>query len=96
VPDGERAQWHYDSDQEEHNIYYWYEGKVSDYVLPDGGYLDNMSSGYAPRFHEEMVRKLFISSAVALVVRRRSATLRASGPLRNTRSSPCCGARPTT
>jgi 1,4-alpha-glucan branching enzyme len=68
VPDGERAQWHYDSDQEEHNIYYWYEGKVSDYVLPDGGYLDNMSSGYAPRFHEEMVRKLFISSAVALVV----------------------------
>jgi 1,4-alpha-glucan branching enzyme len=27
-----------------------------------------MSSGYAPRFHEEMVRKLFISSAVSLVV----------------------------
>jgi 1,4-alpha-glucan branching enzyme len=68
VPDGERAQWHYDSDQEEHNIYYWYEGQVSDYPSPDGGYLDNMSSGYAPRFYEEMVRKLFISSAVALVV----------------------------
>jgi 1,4-alpha-glucan branching enzyme len=67
VPDGERAQWHYDSDQEEHNIYYWYEGKVSDYPSPDGGYLDNMSSGYAPRFYEEMVRKLFISSAVSLV-----------------------------
>jgi 1,4-alpha-glucan branching enzyme len=68
VPDGERAQWHYDSDQEEHNIYYWYEGRVSDYPSADGGYLDNMSSGYAPRYHEEMVRKLFISSAVALVV----------------------------
>jgi 1,4-alpha-glucan branching enzyme len=68
VPDGERAQWHYDSDREEHNIYYWYEGQASDYPAPDGGYVDNMSSGYAPRFHEEMVRKMFISSAVALVV----------------------------
>jgi 1,4-alpha-glucan branching enzyme len=67
VPDGERAQWHYDSDREEHNIYYWYEGNPSDYEAPDGGYVDNMSSGYAPRLHEEMVRKLFISSAVALV-----------------------------
>lgn len=67
VPDGERAHWHYDSDLEENNIYYWYEGETSDYPDPDGGYLDNMSSGYAPRFHEEMVRKLFISSAVALV-----------------------------
>jgi 1,4-alpha-glucan branching enzyme len=67
VPNGERAQWHYDSPREENNIYYWYEGKVSDYASPDGGYLDNMSTGYAPRFHEEMVRKLFISSAVALV-----------------------------
>ncbi len=27
-----------------------------------------MSTGYAPRFHEEMVRKLFISSAAALVM----------------------------
>jgi 1,4-alpha-glucan branching enzyme len=68
VPDGERAQWHYDSDRDENNIYYWYEGKPSDYPAPDGGYVDNMSTGYAPRFHEEMVRKLFISSAVALVV----------------------------
>jgi 1,4-alpha-glucan branching enzyme len=68
VPDGERAQWHYDSDREEHNIYYWYEGKPSDYPAPDGGYLDNVSSGYAPRYHEDMVRKLFTSSAVALVV----------------------------
>jgi 1,4-alpha-glucan branching enzyme len=68
VPDGERAQWQYDSDRPEHNIYYWYEGKPKDYVAPDGGYIDNMSTGYAPRFHEEMVRKLFISSAVALVM----------------------------
>ncbi|HEX2670383.1 MAG TPA: alpha-amylase family glycosyl hydrolase, partial [Polyangiaceae bacterium] len=68
VPNGERAQWNYDSKLDEHNIYYWYEGKASDYEQPDGGYLDNLSTGYAPRFHEEMVRKLFISSAVALVV----------------------------
>jgi 1,4-alpha-glucan branching enzyme len=67
VPDGERAQWHYDSEREEHNLYYWYEGKPSDYPNPSGGYLDNMSSGFAPRLNEEMVRKLFISSAVALV-----------------------------
>ena len=39
-----------------------------DYPAPDGGYLDNLSTGYAPRFHEEMVRKLFISSAAALVI----------------------------
>ncbi|HEX6277720.1 MAG TPA: alpha-amylase family glycosyl hydrolase [Polyangiaceae bacterium] len=67
APNGERAQWHYDSEREENNVYYWYEGKSSDYPSPDGGYLDNLSTGYAPRFHEEMVRKLFISSAVALV-----------------------------
>jgi 1,4-alpha-glucan branching enzyme len=67
VPDGERAQWHYDSNREEHNLYYWYEGKAADYPSPSGGYLDNMSSGFAPRMHEEMVRKMFISSAVALV-----------------------------
>lgn len=65
---GERAQWHYDSDEEPNNIYYWYEGNPSDYAAPDGGYVDNMSTGYAPRYHEEMVRKLFISSAVSLVL----------------------------
>jgi len=68
VPNGERAQWNYDSTLDENNIYYWYEGKPSDYEHPDGGYLDNLSTGYAPRFHEEMVRKLFISSAAALVM----------------------------
>jgi len=68
VPNGERAQWQYDSPKHENNIYYWYEGNPSDYPTPDGGYLDNLSTGYAPRFHEEMVRKLFISSAVSLVI----------------------------
>lgn len=66
-PDGERAEWAYDSNAPERNIYYWYEGRPSDYADPNGGYLDNWSTGYAPRFHEEMVRKLFISSAAALV-----------------------------
>lgn len=68
VPNGERAQWHFDSPADEKNIYYWYEGNPSDYPSPDGGYLDNLSTGYAPRFHDEMVRKLFISSAAALVI----------------------------
>jgi 1,4-alpha-glucan branching enzyme len=67
VPNGERAQWQYDSPKHENNIYYWYEGNPSDYPSPEGGYLDNLSTGFAPRFHDEMVRKLFISSAVALV-----------------------------
>lgn len=33
-----------------------------------GGYINNMSTGYAPRYHEEMVRKMFISSAAALAL----------------------------
>ena len=69
--DGERAQWAYDSTTPEHNIYYWYEGRASDYpnAYPPGhgGYIDNMSTGYAPRYWEETVRKLFISSAAMLV-----------------------------
>jgi len=68
VPDGERAQWQYDSTRPENNIYFWYEGQPSDYPNPDGGYIDNMSTGFAPRYHEDMVRKLFVSSAVALVI----------------------------
>lgn len=67
TPDAERAQWFYDSTNHEDNIYYWYEGKASDYSDPRGGYVKNESTGAAPRFHEEMVRKLFISSAAALV-----------------------------
>jgi 1,4-alpha-glucan branching enzyme len=66
-PDAGRAEWAYDSDVPEQNIYYWYEGNSTDYPQPDGGYVDNMSTGFSPRFHEEMVRKMFISSAVTLL-----------------------------
>lgn len=82
----ERAQWLFDSNSHDKNIYYWYEGTPFHY--PDyerlaaqardgheqnspapghGGYIDNLSTGYAPAYHEEMVRKLFISSAVSLM-----------------------------
>ena len=64
--DSDRAEWAYDSDAPENNIYYWYEGRTTDYAQPDGGYLDNGSSGWAPRFWAEMVRKMFTSSAAAL------------------------------
>jgi 1,4-alpha-glucan branching enzyme len=63
----ERAEWQYDSTAPEQNIYYWYEGRPSDYVLPDGGFLDNGSTGYTPRFWEEIVRQQFISSAAFLI-----------------------------
>lgn len=68
----ERAEWAYDSALPERNSYYWYEGRAADYPSAQppgsGGYVDNMSTGYAPRFDEEMVRQIFISSAVALAV----------------------------
>ena len=71
TPDGERAEWAYDFDAPETNIYYWYEGRSTDYPNANppgsGGYVDNMSTGYAPRFWEETVRKVFISSAAALL-----------------------------
>lgn len=71
TPDGERAEWAFDSDAPETNIYYWYEGRSTDYPNANppgsGGYVDNMSTGYAPRFWEETVRKMFISSAAALL-----------------------------
>lgn len=63
----DRAEWMYDSNAHDRNIYYWYEGSPRDYPDPMGGYVDNDSTGFAPRYHEEMVRKLFISSAVSLV-----------------------------
>ncbi len=66
-PDADRAEWAYDSDAPEQNIYYWYEGLSSEYSSPDGGYLDNGSTGYTPRFWEEMVRQLFVSSAAAFI-----------------------------
>jgi 1,4-alpha-glucan branching enzyme len=62
-----RAEWQYDSVTPEQNIYYWYEGRSSDYPRADGGYLDNGSSGWAPRYWEEVVRQQFITSAAVLV-----------------------------
>lgn len=65
--EAERAQWQYDSTAPEQNIHYWYEGLPSNYAFPEGGYLDNGSTGYTPRFWEEIVRQQFISSAVFLI-----------------------------
>ena len=71
--EAERAQWQYDSTLPEENIYYWYEGRSSDYrkhdgsPFPEGGYLDNGSTGFTPRFSEEIVRQQFISSAAFLI-----------------------------
>ncbi len=67
-PQAERAQWMYDTTSHSRNPYYWYEGREKDYSFPEGGYIDNQSSGWAPAFHSEMVRGLFISSAVSLVL----------------------------
>jgi 1,4-alpha-glucan branching enzyme len=66
-PQAERAEWQYDSELPEQNIYYWYEGRSADYHPPEGGYLNNGSSGWTPRFWEEPVRQLFISSAAQFV-----------------------------
>ena len=69
--DGERAEWAYDSIAPERNVYFWYEGQPNDYPNADppghGGYIDNMSTGYAPRYWDEMVRTMFTSSAAQLV-----------------------------
>jgi 1,4-alpha-glucan branching enzyme len=69
--DNERAEWGYDSDPgaaPQDNTWYWYEGEPADYPgFPAGGYLNNMSSGFAPRFWEENVRQTFTSSAAALL-----------------------------
>jgi 1,4-alpha-glucan branching enzyme len=63
----DRAEWAYDSDAPDQNIYYWYEGRPTDHAQPDGGYVDNGSSGYAPRLWEEVVRQLFVSSAAVFI-----------------------------
>lgn len=75
--DADRAERYYDSQHPEHDIYYWYEGRPTDYEHLKhskwgekwfrGGYPQNDSTGDAPAYHEENVRKMFISSAVALV-----------------------------
>ncbi len=68
-PDGERAEWMYDSTRHDRNIYYMYHGRDEDYPgLPEGGYFDNMSTGYLPDMSEEMVRKMMIGSAVSLAL----------------------------
>ena len=66
-PEVERAEWQYDSTRPEENIYYWYEGLTSNYSFPEGGYLDNGSTGFTPRFWEEKVRQQFISGASFLI-----------------------------
>ena len=66
-PDAERAEWQYDSALPEENIYYWYEGLSSQYGDGSGGYLDNGSSGFTPRFWEENVRQQFVSGAAFLL-----------------------------
>jgi 1,4-alpha-glucan branching enzyme len=67
TPAAARAEWQYDSNIPEQNIYYWYQGRATDYSFPDGGYLDNGSTGYTPRFWEEAVRQQFISAAAFLI-----------------------------
>ena len=69
--DNERSEWGYDSDPDvapQHNIWYWYEGLPTDYPGNiEGGYLNNLSTGFTPRFSEENVRQMFTSSAAALL-----------------------------
>jgi 1,4-alpha-glucan branching enzyme len=68
--DAERAEWGYDADPAitpQDNLYYWYEGVPTDYRFLEGGYVDNGSSGWAPRFWEENVRQMFTSSALMLL-----------------------------
>ncbi len=74
--DAGRAQWMFDTNSHEKNVYYWYQGKPDDYPRFNaaveesrrgmGGYVDNISTGFAPRYHEETLRQMFISSAVML------------------------------
>lgn len=77
VHDASRSQWQADSTHHANNSYYWYEGHPDQYhefnnaVIPSrrgtGGYVDNNSTGWAPRYYEEVLRQMFISSMVALV-----------------------------
>jgi 1,4-alpha-glucan branching enzyme len=66
TPAAGRAAWEYDSTAPSRNSYYWYQGDEWQYPDPDGGYLDNVSSGWAPRYWEPHLRVLFVSSAVCL------------------------------
>jgi 1,4-alpha-glucan branching enzyme len=64
----ERAQGNYDSNSPEEDCYYWHH-RVWDQSVPNDwrGYIDNGSTGDAPRYWEEAVRNLFISSALTLI-----------------------------
>ena len=63
----DRAPWQYDSEADEQNIFYWYEGRPSDYSNPAHGYIQNGSTGRLARLWEEIVRHLFVSSAAAFL-----------------------------
>jgi 1,4-alpha-glucan branching enzyme len=67
----ERSEWGYDSDPTvapQDNVWYWYQGQPANYPgNPSGGYVNNGSTGYTPRFFEENVRQMFTSSAAALL-----------------------------
>ncbi len=69
--EADRAEWLYDSDDHEKNFYYWYKGKPSDYAPAlngTGGYLDNLSTGFAPRYNEPYVGGMFVLSAASLLL----------------------------
>ena len=70
TPDSERAEWMYDSTAHDRNLYYFYKGLEADYPenFPEGGYCDNLSTGYLPNMAEEMVRKMLIGSAVTMAM----------------------------
>jgi 1,4-alpha-glucan branching enzyme len=65
-----RSEWGYDSDPNvapQHNTWNWYQGLPTDYAGNiNEGYLNNDSTGFAPRWWEENVRQMFASSAAAL------------------------------
>ncbi len=68
--EADRAAWLYDTDDHDKNMYYWYKGKPSDYaetLQGTGGYLDNLSTGFAPRYDNPFVANMFVLSAVALM-----------------------------
>ncbi len=68
--DAERAEWLFDSDAHDKNFYYWYHGKPGDYAKTfagTGGYLDNLSTGFAPRYDSPYVGGMFMLSAVLLL-----------------------------
>lgn len=67
--DSERCQWMYDTTNHDHNSYYYYHGSPADYPdFPEGGYCDNLSTGYLPNMAEEMVRKMLTGSAATMAI----------------------------